>query len=86
MNIEYQVVHNLKELRSWTSKGYKFLVVLDPNSWLMIKQKEPETISLSRVKPQIPVEVSVETPDKNSEVETSDRINIRVKEIKKIKK
>ena len=43
-NIEYQIAHSLRELRDWTSKGYKFLAVLDPNDWLMIKEEKEEKV------------------------------------------
>ena len=40
--IDYQIAHNLKELRNFSSKGYSFLAVLDPNSWLMTKEVAEE--------------------------------------------
>lgn len=37
---DFQMAHNLKELRDWVSKGYTFLAVVDPNSWLVVKEEE----------------------------------------------
>ena len=47
MNIDYKVVHNVKELKESAKDGYEFVAIITPNDWIMEKREE-ESIGIPR--------------------------------------
>lgn len=58
---EYQIAHNMQELKKWANDGYEFVAVITPNDWLMEK-KPTINIDLVQSPPTMPSFDSVPKP------------------------
>ena len=52
---DYKLAHTLKELNDYADKGYVFVAVINPDSWL-VRKEEDEVVADAGNTPTLPIE------------------------------